>query len=71
MRCPRCGRDNPASARYCMECGAGLGRGCRHCGTGDEPGRKRYLREAHRLYTEMSATGHAERVARELAELGP
>jgi hypothetical protein len=28
------------------------------------------LGEAHRLYTEMSATGHAERVARELAELG-
>jgi hypothetical protein len=25
-----------------------------------------HLREAHRLYTEMGATGHAERVAREL-----
>ena len=30
---------------------------------------KRELREAHRLYTEMGATGHAERVARELAAL--
>ncbi len=27
------------------------------------------MREAHRLYTEMGATGHAERVARELAQL--
>jgi hypothetical protein len=32
MGCPRCGRDNPASARFCMECGAGLRRGCGRCG---------------------------------------
>ncbi len=31
---------------------------------------RRELREAHRLFTEMGATGHAERVARELAETG-
>jgi adenylate cyclase len=29
--------------------------------------RERELREAHRLYTEMGATGHTERLARELA----
>jgi adenylate cyclase len=33
---------------------------------GDEATRERELREAHRLYTEMGATGHAERLAREL-----
>jgi class 3 adenylate cyclase/tetratricopeptide (TPR) repeat protein len=33
---------------------------------GDEAGRERELREAHRLYIEMGATGHAERLAREL-----
>jgi class 3 adenylate cyclase/tetratricopeptide (TPR) repeat protein len=33
---------------------------------GDEETRERELREAHRLYVEMGATGHAERVAREL-----
>ncbi len=33
---------------------------------GDADARRRHLREAHRLYTEMGATGHAERVAREL-----
>jgi class 3 adenylate cyclase/tetratricopeptide (TPR) repeat protein len=34
---------------------------------GDEAGRERHLREAHRLFTEIGATGHAEREARELA----
>ena len=33
---------------------------------GDHAEAERHLREAHRLYTEMGATGHAERVAREL-----
>jgi hypothetical protein len=33
---------------------------------GDDASRQRELREAHRLYTEMDATGHAERLAREL-----
>ncbi len=37
--------------------------------TGDDATQERELREAHRLFTEMGATGHAERVARELAEL--
>ncbi len=32
----------------------------------DEAAREQYLREAHRLYTEMGAAGHAERVAQEL-----
>jgi hypothetical protein len=34
---------------------------------GDEEGRNRELREAHRLFTEIGATGHAERLAAELA----
>ena len=33
---------------------------------GDEVQRERELREAHRLYTEMGATGHAQRLAKEL-----
>jgi hypothetical protein len=33
---------------------------------GDAPARRRYLHDAHRLYTEMGATAHAERVALEL-----
>ncbi len=34
---------------------------------GEDAEAERELREAHRLYTEMGATGHAERLARELA----
>ncbi len=34
---------------------------------GDKATRQRELREAHRLYTEMGAVGHAERVGREVA----
>ena len=37
---------------------------------GDQTAREHELREAHRLYTEMGAVGHAERVARELQETG-
>jgi tetratricopeptide (TPR) repeat protein len=33
---------------------------------GDDDACEQHLREAHRLYSEMDATGHAERVAREL-----
>ncbi len=35
---------------------------------GDEATSKRELREAHRLFVEMGATGHAERIAPLLAE---
>jgi tetratricopeptide (TPR) repeat protein len=34
---------------------------------GDEDGHERELREAHRLFTEVGASGHAERLAGELA----
>jgi len=33
---------------------------------GDDAGFQEKLRQAHRLFTEMGAIGHAERVAREL-----
>ncbi len=38
---------------------------------GDDLAYERELREAHRLYTEIGATGHAERVGRALAETTP
>ncbi len=37
---------------------------------GDGEARLQHLREAQRLFSEMGATGHAERVARELSEAG-
>jgi len=38
---------------------------------GDEAAYQRELREAHRLFTEMGATGHAERISRQLAAVSP
>jgi len=35
--------------------------------TGEQAARRGFLREAHRLFTEMGATARAEQVARELA----
>ncbi len=32
MQCPRCQRENPADARFCMQCGGPLGRICAQCG---------------------------------------
>ncbi|MBU1751317.1 MAG: AAA family ATPase, partial [Chloroflexi bacterium] len=32
MQCPRCGKDNPDEARFCLKCGAGLVRQCTQCG---------------------------------------
>jgi hypothetical protein len=37
---------------------------------GDDAEAEHHLREAHRQYTEMGATGHAERLKSELAQLG-
>jgi predicted ATPase/class 3 adenylate cyclase len=39
--------------------------------TGDESGRERALEEALHLYTDMKATGHAERIAAQLAREEP
>ncbi len=33
MRCPQCGFDNPAKAKFCGQCGANLGTACPSCGT--------------------------------------
>jgi hypothetical protein len=33
----------------------------------DASGAQQWLREAHRLFTEMGASGHAERLAKEIA----
>ena len=80
-RCRSCGTDLPAGAKFCLECGT-LAResGQRAsaaqveearaelaAAAGDDAGRAAHLREAQRIYSELGATGHAERVASELA----
>src|SRR5215475_1104771 len=32
MRCPRCRQDNPAQAKFCLECGQRLAPTCVACG---------------------------------------
>jgi len=32
VQCPRCQCENPADARFCMQCGGPLGRACAQCG---------------------------------------
>ncbi len=60
MSCPRCGFENRDDASFCGECGASLSPEppCPRC--------QRGLRDAQRLYTEIGASGHAERLAQEL-----
>lgn len=35
--CPRCGKENPADAQFCMRCGSALYRTCSRCGTSNPP----------------------------------
>lgn len=37
IRCPRCGRENPPSAQFCMHCGNLLAQRCAVCGAGNPP----------------------------------
>ena len=33
MQCPKCQQDNPADARFCLQCGSSMVLGCAKCGT--------------------------------------
>src|SRR5262249_49635992 len=37
MLCSNCGTDNPASARFCIECASPFARRCPSCGTENPP----------------------------------
>ena len=38
MQCPKCAQENPAQARFCLQCGNGLQVTCAKCGTELPPG---------------------------------
>src|SRR5215510_4894593 len=40
MSCSRCRTDNPAGAKFCLECGAPLKARCEHCGAALSPAAK-------------------------------
>ncbi len=48
-RCPRCGKENPAEAQFCMRCGTALYRHCPNCGTSNLPDTQFCLRCGTRL----------------------
>src|SRR5688500_15701394 len=43
MRCPSCGEENPALARFCMGCGTALVVLCAACGQQHPPGARFYM----------------------------
>src|ERR1700675_1568548 len=40
MRCAKCGAENPASKRFCGDCGAPLANRCGQCGAENPPEKK-------------------------------
>ena len=49
MQCPLCRHENPAHAKFCLECGTSLALICASCGTDLPPGSKFCLECGHRL----------------------
>jgi class 3 adenylate cyclase len=47
MRCTTCAAENPEHARFCLECGAEVGRRCAACGA-ELPGRAKFCLECGR-----------------------
>ena len=43
MRCPRCQRENPTQAKFCLECGARMALACPKCRSELPAGAKFYL----------------------------
>ena len=57
VRCPQCGQENPAEARFCMRCGTSLTRRCPNCGTTNTLGAQFCLR----CGTPLAGPGATER----------
>src|SRR5262245_54909553 len=51
MRLPRCEHENPAQAKFCLECGARVANQCGHCGTELPAGAKFCLECGHAVGT--------------------
>jgi len=56
MKCPRCRHDNPASVKFCGECGARLDAACPACGAGNLASNK----FCHQCGTSLSAAPAAK-----------
>ncbi|MBI4272151.1 MAG: AAA family ATPase [Candidatus Rokubacteria bacterium] len=58
MRCSRCQQENPALARFCMRCGAGLRLACASCST-ELPPDASFCSSCGRPVAATPAAGHA------------
>jgi predicted ATPase/class 3 adenylate cyclase len=58
MRCPRCQAENPASAKFCSDCGARLETLCPGCGHANAPG-ARFCNECGRALDHAEAPAEA------------
>src|SRR3989449_11291327 len=56
MQCPACQHENPAQAKFCLECGARLGVPCSSCGTELPPSAKFCLECGERVTPSRAAT---------------
>jgi tetratricopeptide (TPR) repeat protein len=59
MKCPRCGQENPASLKFCGECGARLASLCSACGAPNAPSQKFCGECGARLAQDAGATRFA------------
>jgi predicted ATPase/class 3 adenylate cyclase len=57
MRCAKCGAENPASKRFCGDCGAALVNRCARCGAENPPAKKFCGDCGSALGTDMTAEG--------------
>src|SRR6266849_3370002 len=57
MRCAKCGAENPASKRFCGDCGAALVNRCAQCGAENPPAKKFCGDCGSALGTDMTAEG--------------
>ena len=57
MHCAKCGAENPASKRFCGDCGAALVNRCARCGAENPPAKKFCGDCGSALGTDMTAEG--------------
>jgi hypothetical protein len=55
MRCPGCQHENPAQAKFCLECGTRLASRCTRCGTERPAGARFCLECGQRVATSPAA----------------
>ncbi len=56
MKCPECGRENPANSKFCLECGGGFSFRCSQCGS-ELPAGAKFCNECGSRISPSPSTG--------------